>query len=34
MAIDLIEKVHIQMPFYGQFSNLNIQKDDIFAAKR
>jgi len=34
MAYELIEKVHMQMPFYGQFSNLNIQKDDIFAAKQ
>lgn len=32
MALELIEKVQMQMPFYGNFSNVNIEKEDIFAA--
>lgn len=32
MAVELIEKVQMQMPFYGHFTNVNIEKEDVFAA--
>jgi hypothetical protein len=31
MALELTEKVQFQMPFYGHFSDVKIDQEDVFA---